>query len=195
MNLQEISANLSCLRSQIADALGGRTTMETFAAETFIRQTNMIGFSSSESNRQETWPSLDHLKHQVFNRQLESLELKAVKYLTGYHFGCLQFAFKNGEESPKYGDNCQVKNVYELRESPVVKLTVHKNNLYIVGLKFTYLDEQTDEFMGKNGGSAEQGPIHSVDFNLCEGEKIIGVTVEQCAGYPRRIGFTILKTE
>ena len=51
------------------------------------------------------------------------------------------------------------------------------NSVALVGLKFTYEDGQSDEFIGRNGRE-NGGPLTSTDIDLLKGEVIVGVTIE-----------------
>ena len=59
----------------------------------------------------------------------------------------------------------------------MTKITVMKNNTALLGLKFTYEDGQSDEFIGRNGRE-NGGPLTSTDIDLLKGEVIVGVTIE-----------------
>lgn len=118
--------------------------------------------------------------------------LSSIQYMTGNVFGCLKFAFKDGSESNKYGTGYQVQKVHKLIEEPLVKITILKNNIWIVGMKFTHKGGHIQEIRGTNGAQAKEGPITEVDIDLDEDEEIVGMTVEY-VHVPTRIGFTIMR--
>ena len=70
-------------------------------------------------------------------------------------------------------------------------MTVFLDNVYLVGITFTYVDGGKEEFHGD--GNTGHGPIREVDFNLDEGEFIVGATIKTCSHYMRGIGFTVLR--
>ena len=67
------------------------------------------------------------------------------------------------------------------------------NSSFLLGLKFKYVSGEEDNFKGTNAGRATCGAIQTFDIDFEEGDFIVGVTVEQCSAYPRRIGFNLMR--
>lgn len=117
--------------------------------------------------------------------------------MAGTAIGCLQFAYRDNSESPKYGDMIQVKEVYMLRrDSALTKLTVVQNKIALTALRFTYADGVVEELSGGKSSDIDSsyGPARSFDVELSPGEILVGTTMEISDDIPRKIGFTILKT-
>lgn len=101
--------------------------------------------------------------------------------MAGTALGCLQFAFRNGTESPKYGGMIQVKELYTVRDQPYVlkKVTVLQNKIALQGIIFTYADNIVDEIKGPVDPDRQQegsyGPMRSSEVVLAPGELIVGV--------------------
>jgi len=140
-----------------------------------------------------TWPTVGELNKRVMTQPLETLKLQTICFLKSKWFGSLQFVAADGNQSCKFGDKYKLQDAYRLRSQPLVRITVHKNNEYVVGLTFSYADKSIDSIMGTNGVGVERGPLQNVEIDLDFDEHIVGVTVDQCEGYPRRIGFTIMR--
>ena len=72
-------------------------------------------------------------------------------------------------------------------------MTVYVDNVYLVGIVFTYTNGDKEEFHGD--GNTGHGPIREVDFDINEGEYIVGATIKVCSHYMRGIGFTVMKLD
>jgi len=105
----------------------------------------------------------------------------------------MRFLALDGSESPKFGDKYKLNNSYNLKKDVALKMvSVFFNNEHLVGLRFTYANDSADTPIGA-GYENLCGPLRSVDFALEEKEALVGVTVDQCKGYPRRISFTFMR--
>ena len=116
--------------------------------------------------------------------------------MAGTAIGCLQFAYRDNSESPKYGDMIQVKEVYMMRRNKALtKLTVVQNKIALTALRFTYADGVVEELSGGKAVNNDNsyGPERSYDVDLSPGEILVGTTIEISDDIPRKIGFTILK--
>ena len=117
-----------------------------------------------------------------------------MSYLVGKWYGCMKFTASDGSESPKYGDKYQIINSYQLMQgTSLASATVLYVDTVLVGLRFAYRDKTADLVSGA-GYENQNGPLRSAEFDLAEGESIVGVTFDEGSGYPRRIGFTIMRT-
>lgn len=199
ISLTEIESVLTRFREQIST--GGLISIEAFPKETFIRQTPLYGPNTGAQTKQiAQWPPVDDLYFCMLAQPIDLLALESVSYMAGTALGCLQFSFKNGAESPKYGGMIQVKELYTVRDSPHVlkKVTVLQNKIALQGLVFTYEDNIVDEIKGPVDPEGQQegsyGPMRSSELVLAPGELIVGVQIEMADDIPRKIGFTVLKT-
>ena len=83
---------------------GGLISIEAFPTETFIRETPLYGANTGSQAKQiMSWPPTDELYYRMLEKPIEDLRLESVSFMVGTALGCIQFAFKNGTESPKYG--------------------------------------------------------------------------------------------
>ena len=129
---------------------------------------------------------------------LDRQAISVISYFTGHEITALKFVTKDGLESPKFGKDFPARDVYELRDIPLKRITVIKNNILIVGLRFTYDNDESDEFKGNNGGNTNDiygRKTHEIDVDVQEGEVLAGVTIEQDQRITKMIGFTFVKTE
>ena len=156
-----------------------------------MRQTEVIGTSNDQVQNLVTWPPLDELQNQLLKEPAKTFQLSRVDFMTGWHFGCLRFGFKNARMTPKFGDYYQIKSSVSLREAEITKITVLTCNKYPIGLVFSYADGETQEI--KADYSENDGPVVPFELPVQPGEFIAGVTVESDANVPTRIGFTLLK--
>ena len=58
----------------------------------------------------------------------------------------MKFIARDGLESRAFGKDTVLNCSYQLRDIALKRITVIKNNILIVGLKFTYIDDETDTF-------------------------------------------------
>ena len=79
---------------------------------------------------------------------LSKMGLSSVHYMTEGTLGCLKFGFKNCSESNKYGNRWNIERIHQLREEPLVKITIYSNPNRIEGIKFTHKGGHTDELFG-----------------------------------------------
>lgn len=84
-----------------------------------------------------------------------------------------------------------------MREAELKRITVIKNNLLIVGLKFTYADDIVEQFAGNNadGKNAQYGPLQTIDVDVQEGEILVGLKIEEDHRIIKMIGFTFVRTQ
>ena len=187
----EVEVTMTKHRQALSDMLCGYAGIQNFPEGVIYRKTPMVGTNKTEQSRVAHWP--EDLETKIMSQPIESLKLRTIAYMTGKWFGCIGFTMSDGTESPKYGDKHNFKTAYCIRQDSFLrKIAVHYNNEFIVGLSFVYQNEEVDDLMGADYENMK-GPLRTIDFVLEDGEAIVGVTVDQCDSFPRRIGFTFMR--
>lgn len=72
---------------------------------------------------------------------------------------------------------------------------MHTDDYFIVGLRFTYVDGQSDDLSGTNLTAPLTGSIKEIKFDLEEKEKFVGVAIETLEDFPVRISFIFMRTD
>ena len=128
----------------------------------------------------------------MMNKPLESLEIKTISYRPGWYLDSLRFTAADGSNSPKYGDKFPLAKHLDVRVEKLTNITVFKSTGYIVGLRLTYANHESDEVIGTNPDIAE-GDTQGINFAVEDGEKLVGIMIEQDVKHPRRLGFIFMR--
>ena len=124
---------------------------------------------------------------------LDKLKIEKILYHTGWNIHCLQFHSMAPNVSEKFGNDA-ASQVFRVRyDSPLARITVSHNRRMIIGIKFTYADQQEQEMRGSDPNGGNDGPTIDTEFEVSEGEHLVGACVETNGIQVRRISFKLMR--
>lgn len=92
--------------------------MSHYPEDTFVRRTPLVGVNTRES-RIVSYPpekALFNLLAELNADEIKNFKLSSIAYRAGNVIRSIQFIFRNGTESPKFGDIDNVNKVINLRD-------------------------------------------------------------------------------